>query len=334
MTAGRRSLLTAVLALATAGSVRAHTMAPALLEIVEQSAGRFAVSWKTPLVAPVGVTLQPVLPADCVTEAPPVDVPGAESVTTRWTVRCADGLAGRVVAVEGLATGRTEALVRIALADGRTVQRVLRAGEPRLTVPERPARLDVLASYGKLGVEHILSGPDHLLFVLGLMLLVAGPGLLLQTITAFTVAHSVTLSLAVLGVVTFPSRVIEIGIAASVFLLAVELTRADASATTLLRRAPWAMAGAFGLLHGLGFAGALAEVGLPAGEIPLALGAFNVGIELGQLAFVGVVSAVGWVVVRALARRPAWLTIGPAYMMGGLSALWCLERTAVLLVGR
>lgn len=334
MIRSRRTLLAAAFALSIAGPAGAHTMAPALLELVEQPAGRFAVSWKTPLLAPVGVTLRPVLPADCIVEGPPAEAVGVESVTTRWTVRCERGLAGGVVAVEGLATGRTEALVRIALSDGRTVQGVLRAGEPRLAVPERPERLDVLASYAKLGVEHILSGPDHLLFVLGLLLLVASPGLLLQTITAFTVAHSITLSLAVLGIVTLPSRVIEIGIAASVFLLAVELTRADASATTLLRRAPWAMAGGFGLLHGLGFAGALAEVGLPAGDIPLALCAFNVGIEVGQLAFVGLVSAAGWIVVRALARRPAWLTIGPAYVMGGLSALWCLERTAVLFVGR
>jgi len=316
-----------------AGEAWPHAMAPALLEIAEEGGSRLAVTWKTSLFAPTGVTLRPVLPADCVDESAPVETSGAESITARWTVRCAQGLTGRSVGVDGLATGKTDALVRIALADGRNVQGVLRASEPRLAIPERPSRLDVILSYGKLGVEHILSGPDHLLFVLGLLLIVAGPRLLVETITAFTVAHSITLSLAVLGIVAFPSRLIEVGIAVSVFLLAVELTRGDAPRSTWLRRAPWMMAGAFGLLHGFGFAGALAEAGLPAGEIPLALFSFNVGIELGQLAFVAMVSLVGWAIVRMLSHRPAWLTLGPAYLMGSLSALWCLERVALLLVG-
>jgi hydrogenase/urease accessory protein HupE len=330
----RASVLAAALGLAVAGGVaRAHTMAPALLEIDEQNDGRLAVSWKTSAVVPTGVRLQPVLPADCLEETAPTEIAGTESILSRWTVRCEHGLTGRSVGVDGLTTGKTDALVRVALADGRKVQGVLRASEPSLTIPERPGRLDVLASYGKLGVEHILSGPDHLLFVLGLLLLATGPRLLLETVTAFTAAHSVTLSLAVLGVVDFPSRVIEIGIAASVFVLAVELTRTERPTSTLLRRAPWMMAGIFGLLHGLGFAGALAEVGLPSGKIPVALFAFNVGIELGQLTFVALMSGAGWLVVRGLAR-PAWITLGSAYVMGSLSALWCLERTAVLILGR
>ena len=323
-------LTTAMMLVLAAGLARAHTMAPALLEIAEQPANRLAISWKTSLAVPTGVTLRPILPEDCVVDSPAAETMGPDSITTRWTVRCAQALTGRRIGVEGLATGKTDALVRIALADARTVQGVLRGSDPWLSVPERPGWLDVLVSYGKLGVEHILSGPDHLLFVLGLLLLVEGPRLLLKTITAFTAAHSITLSLAVLGIVNFPSRVIEIGIAASVFVLAVELTRPHASSSTWLRRAPWMMAGAFGLLHGLGFAGALAEVGLPAGEIPLALFSFNVGIELGQLAFVGMVAAAGTLVVRLLARRPAWLTLGPAYVMGSLSALWVLERTVAL----
>ncbi|HXJ37610.1 MAG TPA: HupE/UreJ family protein [Candidatus Eisenbacteria bacterium] len=318
----------------TATLAGAHAMAPALLEIAEQGSSLFTVTWKTSLMAPTGVTLQPILPADCADETARTETPGVESITTRWTVRCTRGLAGGTVGVDGLATGKTDALVRIAFADGRRIQGVVRASEPRLSIPARPAPWAVLASYGKLGVEHILTGPDHLLFVLGLLLIVMTPRLLVKTITAFTLAHSVTLSLAILGVVAFPSRVIEVGIAASVFLLAVELTRAAPPSATWLRRAPWIAAGAFGLLHGLGFAGALAEVGLPAGEIPLALFSFNLGIEVGQLAFVALVSAAGWLVVRTFARRPVWLTLAPAYVMGSLSALWCLERAALLVVGR
>ena len=248
----RASVLAAALGLAIAGGVaRAHTMAPALLEIEEQTSGRLAVSWKTSVVVPTGVRLLPVLPDDCVEETAPTELPGTESIVSRWTVRCARGLTGRSVGVDGLTTGKTDALVRVKLADGRTVQGVLRASEPSLSIPERPGRLDVLVSYGKLGVEHILSGPDHLLFVLGLLLLVMSPSLLVKTVTAFTVAHSVTLSLAVLGVATFPSRAIEVGIAASVFVLAVELTRTERPTSTLLRRAPWMMAGALGSSTGL-----------------------------------------------------------------------------------
>lgn len=329
------SVLAATLLFAPlSGVAHSHSMAPALLEVEELDGGRVAVTWKLPMLQLAGVTLSPAFPADCVTETEPVETQGEESITSRWTLRCGPrGLVDSEVGVDGLVTGKTDALVRVRLADGRLVQGVLRASEPRIMIPARPKRLDVLMSYGKLGTEHILTGPDHLLFVLGLLMLVGSTGLLVRTITAFTVGHSITLSLAVLGLVTIPPRPIEIGIAASVFLLAVELTRESQSAT-LLRRAPWAMAGAFGLLHGLGFAGALAEVGLPAGEIPLALFSFNVGIEIGQLTFVAAMLGAAWAFGRVVASRPAWITLGPAYVMGSLSAFWCVERTAALLLGR
>lgn len=330
----RALVLALAVVLSLAHGAYAHSMAPALFEIKELGAGQYAIAWMVGLVQPLGVTLRPVLPADCVEETAPAQTATASSVTTRWTVRCgSEGLVGRTVGVEGLATGKTDALVRITLADGRVVQGVLRGSDPELRIPARPGRLDVFVSYGKLGVEHILSGPDHLLFVLGLLLLVGSPRLLVRTITAFTVGHSITLALAVLGIVAIPSRPIEVGIAASVFLLAVELTRAARPAPTLLRRAPYVMAGAFGLLHGLGFAGALSEVGLPSGEIPLALLSFNVGIELGQLAFVAVILGAGWLIRRVVTHRPVWVELGPAYLMGSLSAFWCLQRTAVLFVG-
>jgi hydrogenase/urease accessory protein HupE len=330
-----RTLVLALAALLSlARGAYAHSMAPALFEITALDAARYAVVWKVGLVQPLGLTLRPVLPADCVQETAPAQTATADSVFTRWVIGCgAEGLVGRTVGVEGLATGKTDALVRVTLADGRLVQGVLRGSDPELVIPARPRRLDVLVSYGKLGVEHILSGPDHLLFVLGLLLLVGSPRLLVRTITAFTVGHSITLALAVLGIVALPSRPIEVGIAASVFLLAVELTRAPRPTPTMLRRAPYVMAGAFGLLHGLAFAGALAEVGLPSGEIPLALLAFNVGIELGQVAFVAVVLGAGWMFRGVVTDWPAWGALGPAYVMGSLSAFWCLQRTATLVLG-
>ena len=330
----RRMARVALLALgAFATTARAHSLAPALLEIAELAGDRVAVTWKISIFQAPGATLRPVLPPDCAAETEPQQTPAADSITARWTARCsAGGLVGRDVGVDGLAMGKTDALVRVTLADGRIVQGVLRGGQPRLTIPAWPRPIDVLRSYATLGIEHTLTGPDHLLFVFGLLLLVASRALLVRTITAFTAGHSVTLSLAALGLARVPSRPIEVGIAASVFLLAVELSRETRSTPTLMRRAPWAMAGLFGLLHGLGFAGALTEVGLPAGEIPTALFAFNAGIEAGQLCFVGVVLAAGWAVARLgprVFRAARWI---PVYAMGSLSALWCIERTLALLV--
>jgi hydrogenase/urease accessory protein HupE len=237
---------------------------------------------------------------------------------------------GTRVGVDGLATSRTEALARLVLADGRVVQRVLRVAEPFTIVPARPQPRVVVRDYARLGVEHILTGIDHLLFVFGLLLLAPALKALAKTITAFTVGHSVTLSLAVLGFTQVPVRPVEVAIALSVLALAVELTR-DPGKPSLMRRYPWAMALVFGLLHGLGFAGALREVGLPQGEIPLALVAFNCGIEAGQVLFVSALLLVRPAVRRMGAWLPGWTEQVPVYVMGCLAAFWCFERTAALL---
>jgi len=186
----------------------------------------------------------------------------------------------------------------------------------------------VLRDYVRLGVHHIATGFDHLLFVFGLVLLANGTRRLLWTVTAFTAGHSVTLSLATLGVVRFPTAPIELAIAATILVLALEL--AQERSESWLRRRPWAVAFAFGLLHGFGFAGALAEVGLPQEEIPVALLAFNLGIELGQLAFVACVLALRSLVAPALAGAPAWLRNAPVTVMGALAVYWCLDRGARL----
>jgi hydrogenase/urease accessory protein HupE len=227
------------------------------------------------------------------------------------------GLAGATLAVQGFAQPGEEVLVRIALADGRAVSTVLRAAAPALAVPARPGGA-VLRSYLILGVRHILLGWDHLLFVLGLVLLVAGARRLIATLTAFTAAHSITLSLAALGVVHVPAPPVEAAIALSIVFLAAELCRGPQ--TSFAARRPYGVALAFGLLHGLGFAGALAEAGLPPGDIPRALFGFNLGVELGQLLFVAAVLLAG----RLL--RPAARPL--AYGIGTLAAYWCWERVA------
>ena len=322
------------LCLALSGHAAAHPLAPAFLEIAERADGVSTVTWKTSTSQLPGVMLTPRLPSGCVRDGTPTQTLSGTGVVERWTARCgASGLVGHEIAIDGLQNSKTDALLRVALADGRTVQAILRPDAPSLVIPARPTGLDVLRGYGRLGVEHILTGPDHLLFVLGLLLLAAGPATLLKTITAFTVGHSVTLSLAVLGFAKVPPQPIEIGIALSVFLLAVELTRRDAARLSMIRRLPWLMAGMFGLLHGLGFAGALTQVGLPDGEIPLAVLAFNVGIESGQLLFVATVLGLAEGLRRVVAARPAWLELGSAYVMGSVAALWCIERTVAMIFG-
>jgi hydrogenase/urease accessory protein HupE len=259
-----------------------------------------------------------------------------QSFTVRWTARCGDaGIIGARFGVRGLAESGTNALLRIALRDGRRVQAVLRADAPTFVVPERASPLDAFRDYLRLGVLHIATGFDHLLFVFGLMLLARDVRRLLFTVTAFTAGHSVTLSLAALGFVRFPPAPIELAIAVTILVLAIELARdpaaeGGAERESPLRRRPWAVAFAFGLLHGFGFAGALAQVGLPQEEIPVALLAFNVGIELGQVAFVALVLAARRALAPVLAGAPAWMARAPITAMGALAVYWCLDRGARL----
>jgi len=333
------ALRTAVALMLTAGALllggaiaTAHPLAPALLELREVAAGRVEVLWKTSALRLPGSDVRPVLPPHCRSSEPARSEASASSVTSRWALDCGvQGLVGARVGVDDLPAARISALLRVELSDGRTFQRVLRADAPFTTIPERESAWAVLRSYAALGVEHILTGLDHLLFVFGLLLLVGRGRRLVATVTAFTIGHSLTLSLAALEVVTLPTGPIELAIAGSIFVLAVELARGSEAPRSRLRRWPWVMAFAFGLLHGMGFAGALAEVGLPQVDIPLALFSFNVGIELGQIAFVLAVLLVERPLRQPLGRLPLWAEQIPVYVLGSLAAFWCLERAAALL---
>ncbi len=315
---------------ALAAPAAAHRLAPALLSLDEQADGSLRASFKTPVQG--GLDLAPRLPERCTAPAPPARAVDATSVTLVWRAACGgEGLVGAKIGVDGLAESGGNALLRIALRDGRRLQAVLHGGAPEFTVPERPSAWGVFRDYLRLGVEHIATGFDHLLFVFGLLLLAAGPRPLVATVTAFTAGHSVTLSLAALGAVRFPPGPIELAIAATILALAVELARGPDPPPSALRRRPWAVAFGFGLLHGFGFAGALAEIGLPQQEIPLALFSFNVGIELGQLGFVAAVLAARAALAPALRRAPPWLVRVPVTAMGALAFYWCLDRGAALL---
>ena len=317
--------------LCAASSALAHGLDPASLALRELRPGVFEVRWQASALRLPGADVQPTLPSHCrrVGDADALDA--SDRVVLRWTVDCgAAGLEGAAIGVADLGAARINALVTVERLSGDGVEAVLGPRNPSVTVPARPGRFEVVRGFVTLGFEHILTGPDHLLFVLGLLLLVSTSRLLVQTITAFTLGHSLTLSAAALHVASVPSRPVEVLIAASVLTLAVELAR-HGDRPTLLRRFPWAMAVAFGLLHGFGFAGALAEAGLPAGEVPLALVCFNAGIEAGQLAFVGVVLAAGGA-LRWLLPALATRSLRPAvYAMGICSAFWCFERIAAWL---
>lgn len=321
-------LSTALLCAGAASTVVAHPLDPALLEIRESPTGTLDVLWRLPLSQSTDVPLRAILPEGCTPLSTPVASRTGARMELRWRARCGDGgLVGSDIGVDGLRERGTDAVLRVHLADGRLVQAVLRGNAPVFTVPETASRLDILRDYHRLGFEHILGGPDHLLFVFGLVLLVFGYRRLFWTITAFTAGHSVTLALAVLGVVTVPSNAVEILIALTILILAVELTRAGRGHETLIQRFPWAMAFTFGLLHGLGFAGDLTEIGLPANEVPLALAMFNIGIEVGQLLWVAVILALAALLRWIPAPLPTAIQKIPSYAIGSLAVFWILERT-------
>ena len=316
------------------GLVQSHVFAPSLLELKEVGGdtGRHvgAVRWKQPRARAAGSQLKPVLPEGCIEDEPQSMLEGTGLVST-WTMECREGLVGQKVSVLGIAGSGADVLLRIVLEGGETFNQVLGPDETDFVIPEKPGLASVSFDYSRIGIEHILSGWDHLLFILALVLLVGQGRMLLWTITAFTIGHSITLAMAVLGIVHFSPQPIEALIAFSIYLLAVELIRSQRNQRTLMKRAPWLVAGGFGLLHGLGFAGALREVGLPEGDIPLALVSFNVGIELGQLFFVALI-LLAWAALRMLPFVwPSWTRWVPAYAIGSLAAYWFFERLSQFL---
>jgi hydrogenase/urease accessory protein HupE len=319
-----------ILLLTLTGTSLAHPLAPSLLEITETGAGQSEVLWKTPSAKIPGEELRPKIPSEC-QRSEDIEMRRVETAyVERWRVSCNKSWVGSEVGVEGISSSQSNVILRVLLADGRKYQNILTAEHPSFVIPEHPQISIVFKNYLVLGVKHILTGWDHLLFVLGLVLLVKGRRQLLWTITAFTLGHSVTLSLAVLGWARLPAAPVEALIALSILVLAVELTRKQTGSGTFFHRYPWGLAFGFGLLHGLGFAGALAEIGLPVGEIPLALFSFNVGIELGQVLFISAILA-----VRLLSKPlplPAMVKRMEiaAYGIGSLAAFWFFERLSRL----
>jgi hydrogenase/urease accessory protein HupE len=309
----------------------AHEVRPALVQISETAPGDYDVIWKRPVVGDMALRLIPHLSGGALGKPAAVEQVAPGYVTRVWQVRGGAPLDGQTLRVEGLEHSVTDVLVRVSTHDGRSLDLVMRPSSPSVRLNLSPAQGIAVPGYLKLGVEHILTGFDHLLFVLGLLLLI-GPGWrLVKAVTAFTAAHSITLALAALGYLRFPSAAIEALVALSILFVAVELAASGRQHSTLAQRRPWLIAFLFGLLHGMAFAGVLADIGLPQGAAPQALLLFNAGVEVGQLLFIAAVLAalMGWKTLSFRINRtpPAWVARVPAYAIGGLSAYWLIERT-------
>jgi hydrogenase/urease accessory protein HupE len=306
----------------------AHEVRPGYLDLTETSANLFDMTWKVPALGAFHLAIEPRFPDFCHLMGEPIVIETEGAFLEHGSLRCDRVLGGSTIQIRGLDATVTNVLVRVAFAEGSLQTALLSPRVPSFTVAAKPGALQVFATYLQLGVEHILTGIDHLLFVLCLILLVRGIRRLLATVTAFTIAHSITLAAATLGLVNVPAAPVEATIALSIVFLACELLRAPALRSDVTRAYPWLVAFSFGLLHGLGFAGALAEIGLPHGEIPLALFSFNAGVELGQLAFIAAVLSLKHLARRLVQSMPNWAPRGVAYAIGCTAAYWVFERLA------
>jgi hydrogenase/urease accessory protein HupE len=321
-------MLLAALVQADAGL--AHELRPGFLELREKAPGTYALLWKRPVGGETAIDLVPLLPEGCELAAPgpAASTPGA--VLVHGELRCAGGLAGKIITIGGLESTYTDVVIRVEHADGRVESHLAKPVAPSVALGTAMSAWHRSVHYARLGVEHILLGVDHLLFVLGLLLLVDDRWTLVKTITAFTIAHSVTLAAATLGYAAAPLPPLNAVIALSILFLGPEILRRERGGTSLTIRHPWAVAFAFGLLHGFGFATGLTAMGLPAGEVPLALLLFNVGVEAGQLAFVAIIVALerSFYALEIVWARP--LTMVPAYAIGSLGAYWTIGRTVAM----
>ncbi|MEY8838936.1 HupE/UreJ family protein [Cribrihabitans sp. XS_ASV171] len=314
--------------------VSAHALEPGYLELQPIGGSEWRVTWRKPQVGGAPMQIDAVLPEGCNPRRGPDPAFDGRAFLSGWIATCPAGLAGGEIRIEGLERTRTDVLVRYALSNADIVQTVrLTSTAPSFSIPEMQGTLGVFSSYFFLGVHHILMGVDHLLFVLMLLFLIRDWRRLLAAVTSFTVAHSVSLAAASLGWIVLPAPPVEAIVALSIMFLAAELLRPEAAEQRLSERYPWIVAFVFGLLHGLGFARALLEIGLPEGDVPLALLSFNIGVEAGQILFIGVMLALGSAIVRlypathrAFAFHGSTGTRLLSYGVGTLAAFWVVQR--------
>ena len=307
--------------------VQAHEIRPAYLQIQQTSSDTYKVLWKIPLLNNKAPKLDPILPTGF--ELRPLNEQFLSDAYIRnYTGQYTQALNGKTIAVKGQALTLVDVLVQINLLDETSYTLLLQPDKPQAIIPIEPNKWEVFQLYVKLGIEHILLGMDHLLFVLGLLLLVNGIGPLIKTITAFTVAHSITLAVATFDLIRLPAAPVEAVIALSIIFLAKEYISVKEGKTSLTVQYPWLVAFTFGLLHGFGFAGALSEIGFPQKEVPLALFTFNVGVEIGQLFFIGGISLFLFFWGKLNWQLPTWTWRIVPYSIGTIASFWLIERVA------
>ena len=332
-------LFLALVLAAVPGHADAHALDPGYLNLQKMPGAGWRVFWRKPAVQGQPMAIDARLPDTCSPAQATESRFDGIAWVSRWVAICPGGLGGQRIAITGLEATRTDVLVRIKGGGegGKSATLTVRLtpDAPQFEVPRDLSTGQVFVSYLALGFDHILEGADHLLFVFALLVLIQSPWRLAGAITAFTVAHSITLALATLGVLRVPTPPVEAAIALSIVLLAVEILRRQTSGEQLAEKYPWIISFAFGLLHGLGFAGALSEIGLPAGDIPMALLAFNLGVEAGQLAFVAAVLALYAALRFGLPKLATGLrapgapgTVIMGYGIGTVSIYWLIERVA------
>jgi hydrogenase/urease accessory protein HupE len=319
-------IIVAVLLSALACAAHADIFRPAYLELREAGGDRYQVMWKIPVLGDSRLDVQLRFPEGTTSITQPQGQIVGGAFVERWTIQRAGGLAGQTLAIDGLERGVTDVIVRIERSDGTSEVEHLLPQKPEFVIQGTTGTGEVAWTYLVLGVGHILGGVDHLLFVLALLLIVRGGRRIFLTVTAFTVAHSITLVAATLGWVHVPGPPVEAMIALSIVFVAAECVQGLRGRPGLTARAPWVVAFSFGLLHGFGFAGALAEVGLPQKAIPVALMMFNVGVEIGQLFFVSFLLGLGWILARLPLRIPGWAYGIPPYTIGTIAMYWVIER--------
>lgn len=338
MTTARRFFLCIARFFAIAGvafvvhctSATAHEARPAYLELTETLPDRYDVVWRTPVSAGQRLPVVLQLPGGVNTIVDPNLHEFADSVVERRIISAPGGLGGKRIEFVGLQATITDVLVRVQTRDGARTTTLVHPSQPWLEIVPARGSFAVAGAYLVHGIEHILLGYDHLLFVLALILIVRNLRVLIATVTAFTVAHSITLALATLGIVHVPGPPVEATIALSILLLACEIARTSAGQSSITARCPWLVAFSFGLLHGFGFASALSAIGLPRGDIPLALFMFNLGVEIGQLVFIACVLTLLATVRQLPIPGVVMRRVRPVanYAIGTLAAFWLVDRVA------
>ena len=326
------ALFLVALAVIAAGAATAHEVRPAYLDISQDRTGWVRVLWRQPTAGEATLPITPRLSSGWLAPETGARTVAEDSTTTRWAIRPPHAaLEGQTLTIEGLDASITDVLVRVRYANAVEASQLIRPDRPQWRLPASSKPILPVLAYLQLGLTHIWTGIDHLAYLLGLMLLVTSLKALIKTVTAFTVAHSVTLSMSALGLINVPPAPVEAVIALSILAVAVELVRYRSGLPSLAQRQPWLIAFPFGLLHGLGFAGALSEVGLPPHDIPAALLSFNLGIEAGQMAFVLAVMAAFHGLALAAPRVVAWVRRALPYLIGSVASYWLIARTLAFL---